>query len=110
MQAAFLPLFLLWVPAHDSVLFIWISHQILRNVLGHCGYELMPRQWLATWWGRWLTTTLHHDLHHAHGTGNFGLYFTWWDRWCGTEDRDFLRYGKDRFGAKKGTPPGGMNT
>lgn len=88
-QAAFLPLFLLWVPMHYSVLFIWITHQVLRNVIGHCGYEFMPRHWLATWWGRWLTTTLHHDLHHAHATGNFGLYFTWWDRWCGTEREDY---------------------
>lgn len=84
-QAAFVPLFLLVVPTHTSVLFTWMAHQILRNVQGHCGVELLPKRWLAGWWGRWLTTTLHHDLHHAHGRCNYGLYFTWWDRWCGTE-------------------------
>lgn len=88
-QAAFVPLFLLVIPMHASALFIWIAHQILRNTLGHAGVELMPKQWLATWWGRWLTTTLHHDLHHAHGKGNYGLYFTWWDKWGGTERGDY---------------------
>jgi Delta7-sterol 5-desaturase len=76
---------LLFVPMHVSALFVWMAHQILRNVLGHCGVELEPRSWLAGWWGRWITTTLHHDMHHAQGRHNYGLYFTWWDRVCGTE-------------------------
>jgi sterol desaturase/sphingolipid hydroxylase (fatty acid hydroxylase superfamily) len=84
-QAAFLPLFLLIVPLHTSVVFIWMAHQVLRNAVGHCGVEIIPRNWLASWWGRWLTTTLHHDMHHGLGGYNYGLYFAWWDRWCGTE-------------------------
>ena len=59
----------------------------------------MPRAWLAGWWGRWQTTTLHHDLHHSEGRHNYGLYFTWWDRWCRTEDAEYLREGDARFGA-----------
>ena len=88
-QAAFLPLFLLVVPVHASVLFIWMAHQVLRNVAGHCGVELVPRRWLAGWWGRWLTTTVHHDMHHEYGRHNYGLYFTWWDRWGGTENPEY---------------------
>ncbi|TWO68032.1 DUF2147 domain-containing protein [Caenimonas sedimenti] len=84
-QALFLPLFLLAVPAHPVVAFLWMAHMIVRNVAGHTGVELVPRSWLAGWWGRWLTTTLHHEMHHAHGHANYGLYFTWWDRWCDTE-------------------------
>lgn len=88
-QAAFLPLFLLVVPTHEIVLFLWMAHQVLRNAVGHCGIELVPSSWLATWWGRWLTTTLHHDMHHASGRNNYGLYFTWWDRWFGTEHAEY---------------------
>ena len=88
-QTAFLPLFLLIVPTHELVLFLWMGHQVLRNVVGHCGVELVPRKWLATWWSRWLTTTLHHDMHHEHGRHNYGLYFTWWDRWRGTEHPEY---------------------
>lgn len=88
-QAAFLPLILLVLPLHPLVIFVFLLHMIVRNVLGHAGVELMPRRWLAGWWGRWLTTTLHHDMHHAHGRFNYGLYFTWWDRLCRTEHPEY---------------------
>jgi lathosterol oxidase len=84
-QALFLPLFLLIIPVNLGVILLWGIHQVLRNAAGHAGVELMPARWLAGWWGQWLTTTLHHDLHHAQGRYNYGLYFTWWDRLCGTE-------------------------
>jgi sterol desaturase/sphingolipid hydroxylase (fatty acid hydroxylase superfamily) len=84
-QAVFLPLMLLVLPVHPLVIFFFLLHMIVRNVLGHAGVELLPRSWLGGWWGRVFTTTLHHDMHHAHGGANYGLYFTWWDRRCGTE-------------------------
>ncbi|MEW6706619.1 MAG: sterol desaturase family protein [Pseudomonadota bacterium] len=88
-QAAFLTLILLVLPLHPAVIFVFLLHMIVRNVLGHAGVEWMPRAGLAGWWGRWLTTTLHHDMHHAHGRFNYGLYFTWWDRMCGTEHPEY---------------------
>jgi Delta7-sterol 5-desaturase len=88
-QALYLPVVLLVVPAHQAVLFMWMIWMVLRNVMGHSGAELLPRSWLAGWWGRWLTTTLHHEMHHAYGRQNYGLYFTWWDRWCGTEHPEY---------------------
>lgn len=84
-QAAFLPLVLVLVPLHPAAIFVFLVHMIVRNVLGHAGVDLMPRAWLAGWWGRWFTTTLHHDMHHADGRFNRGLYFTWWDRIGGSE-------------------------
>lgn len=88
-QALFLPVVLLVVPVHQAVLFAWMIWMVLRNVMGHSGTELLPRRWLAGWWGRWLTTTLHHEMHHAYGHANYALYFTWWDRWCGTEHPEY---------------------
>ncbi len=88
-QAAFLTLILLVLPLHPMVIFIFLTHMIVRNVLGHAGVDLVPRAWLAGWWGRWLTTTLHHDLHHSQGRLNYGLYFTWWDRIGGTEHPEY---------------------
>jgi lathosterol oxidase len=84
-QAVFLTLILTVLPLHPAVIFVFLTHMIVRNVVGHAGVELAPRRWLAGWWGRWLTTTLHHDMHHAYGRCNYGLYFTWWDRIGGTE-------------------------
>jgi Delta7-sterol 5-desaturase len=88
-QALFLPAVLLVVPAHQAVIFAWMAWMVLRNVMGHSGVELLPRSWLDGWWGRWLTTTLHHEMHHAYGGFNYGLYFVFWDRWCGTEHPDY---------------------
>jgi len=88
-QAMFWPLFLAVVPMHGLAIFLFLSHMIVRNVMGHCGYELMPR-----WLDRsealgWLTSVTHHDLHHETFRWNYGLYFTWWDRWMGTEHPEY---------------------
>jgi lathosterol oxidase len=88
-QAAFLPLALLLMPAHPTVLFIVMIHMMLRNALGHSGFEVYPRDAVRRWPWRWLTSTTHHQMHHERSEANFGLYFTWWDRWLGTEYMDY---------------------
>jgi sterol desaturase/sphingolipid hydroxylase (fatty acid hydroxylase superfamily) len=84
---AFVPLWLAIVPTPARVMVMWLGFQILRNAIGHAGFELHPRWWLANPLTRWISTTTHHDLHHAGGFNtNYGLYFTWWDKWMGTEN------------------------
>jgi len=89
MMVSFVALWPLVTPTPWAVIPFFMLHQIGRNTLLHSGYELMP----ATADGRplldWLTTTTHHDLHHARAGSNFGLYFTWWDRLMGTENPDY---------------------
>lgn len=106
-QALYLPVVLLVVPAHHAVIFLWMAWMVLRNVMGHSGADVVPLRWLAGWWGRWLTTTLHHEMHHAYGRYNYGLYFTWWDRWCGTEHPEY-RERLARFSSTAGAPPAGV--
>lgn len=89
-NAAFLPLILLLLPAHPIALFVFVAHMILRNALGHSGIEVFPAGPNGKPLFGWLTTVTHHDLHHSHGRWNMGLYFTWWDRWMGTEHPDYL--------------------
>lgn len=88
-QAAFFPLFLLVVPTHAGVVFIFLIHMILRNALGHSGFEFYPAGAVDRAGWRLLTSTTHHHLHHERGSGNYGLYFTWWDRLMGTERPDY---------------------
>ena len=64
-------------------------YQIVRNTLLHCGYELMPARRDGRPWLDFMTTTTHHDLHHAQAGYNYGAWFTWWDRWMGTEHPDY---------------------
>jgi sterol desaturase/sphingolipid hydroxylase (fatty acid hydroxylase superfamily) len=74
----------------------WIMlHQIVRNTLLHSGYELRPARADGRPWFDFLTTTTHHDLHHAQAGWNYAAWFTWWDRWMGTEHPEYLaRYQK----------------
>ncbi len=91
-QGAFMPLFLMMVPMHDIGLAVFMTFQIVRNVMGHAGIELYPAGMAGSRWLGWNNTTTHHDLHHQTGRYNFGLYFGWWDRLMGTEHPDYLRH------------------
>jgi lathosterol oxidase len=90
LNAVFLPLVLLVLPISFLGIFVFTTHMMLRNAIGHCGYEVFP----ATSDGKplfsWLTSVTHHDLHHAQAGYNYGLYFTWWDRWMKTENPRYL--------------------
>lgn len=90
-HALFSPLFLLVFPMHGLATFLWMMHMLFRNVVGHSGYELFPRRWAVLPFFRQLTLVTHHDLHHANGRYNFGLYFSWWDRLMGTEHPDYIK-------------------
>lgn len=56
----------------------------LWNVYIHSGLEIAPRSIFARGLLRPLATSTHHNLHHSHNNGNYGLYFSAWDRLCGT--------------------------
>lgn len=85
LNAIYLPLVLLILPSSALAVFLFLVHMIIRNAVGHCGYELFPSWRNGRPVFNWLTTVTHHDLHHAQAGWNYGLYFTWWDRLMGTE-------------------------
>lgn len=89
LEAAIMPLAALLLPMHELTAFLFVTHMIARNVIGHAGVELFPSWWLRVPLLRLVTTTTHHDLHHSHGGYNFGLYFTWWDRLMNTEHPEY---------------------
>lgn len=88
-EAGILPFAAVFFPMHELTVFLFVTHMIIRNVVGHAGIELFPGWWLRAPFLRAFTTTTHHDLHHSHGGYNFGLYFTWWDRWMSTEHPEY---------------------
>ena len=99
-QAIFVPIWMLLVPTSWPVVGLFMLHQIFRNTIGHCGYEVFPARRDGRPLIGWLTTVTHHDLHHAQAGWNYGLWFTWWDRWMGTEHPEYLA----RFAASVGRP------
>jgi len=90
MMVSFVVIWPLITPTPWEAIPLFMLHQIVRNTLLHSGYELMPANANGRPMLDWMTTTTHHDLHHARAGSNFGLYFTWWDRLMGTENPDYL--------------------
>jgi len=89
-NASFVPLWVTFVPMNQWAIFVFLAHMILRNAIGHCGFELFPKKMPGSKLFGFVTNVYHHDLHHRDIVdGNFGLYFTWWDRWMGTEHPDY---------------------
>lgn len=107
-NAVYLLAMSLVLPLSYLAIFIFVVHMMLRNAIGHCGYEVFPRNADGRPYFDWLATVTHHDLHHAEAGWNYGLYFTFWDRLMGTEHP---RY-HERFAAAVGHPnePRGTRT
>jgi len=86
--AWFLPALALIVPIHWGVALALLTFMSLTAVLNHAGREVWPARWLASPPLKWLITATHHDAHHKHFAGNYGLYLQFWDRAAGSDLSD----------------------
>ena len=89
LMVMFVVIWPLFVPTPWEAVGFFMLHQIFRNTLLHAGYELMPARADGRPLLDWMTTTVHHDLHHAQAGYNYGAWFTCWDRWFGTEHPEY---------------------
>jgi len=94
---AFIPLLMLVIPMHHGAISIILLVMIFKNAIGHCGYELFPKNTTRIPVLRLNTTVTHHDMHHERANGNYGFYFTWWDQWMNTEHSDYLERFENQF-------------
>ena len=81
--------FLFTIPIHSLHLPIFFLFSIIYNVYGHTGYEIYPKGFSKNWVGKWINTSVNHNLHHQYFKGNYGLYFLFWDRMMGTIRTDY---------------------
>jgi Delta7-sterol 5-desaturase len=77
-------IFLFTIPVHSMHLMSFFVFSLVYNVYGHLGFELYPRNFSSHWLGKWVNTSISHNMHHQYFKGNYGLYFTIWDRLMGT--------------------------
>ena len=82
-------IFLFTIPVHTIHLMVFFIFSLVYNVYGHLGFELYPGRSNKHWLGKWLNTSVAHNMHHKYFKGNYGLYFTIWDRWMGTLNKDY---------------------
>ncbi|HEX5171376.1 MAG TPA: sterol desaturase family protein [Cyclobacteriaceae bacterium] len=71
-------------PVHPLAIGLFLLIMMIYNVYGHLGFELYPKGFSKSVIGRWVNTSINHNLHHESINGNYGLYFLFWDRLTGT--------------------------
>ena len=82
-------IFLFTIPIHTFHFAIFFFLSIVYNVYGHLGWEIYPKGFNKNFIGKWINTSVNHNLHHQHFKGNYGLYFLFWDRLMGTLRKDY---------------------
>lgn len=83
-EAGVFPLVVLVMPVHPLAVLLWLLYMTGMNVLGHCGFEILPSGFTRHPIFRWHNTSTHHDMHHRFVNCNYGLYYNIWDRLMGT--------------------------
>ena len=89
LEALIIPIIAFTIPTHIGAIGLFFLFQIVYNVYGHLGFELYPSGFHKTWIGRYINTSVAHNLHHDKYHGNYGLYFLFWDRLLGTMRSDY---------------------
>ena len=84
-------LFVTIFPVHIFALFFLTFFVLIMNVLGHSGFEFLPRRIRSGKVGSHFTSSTHHNLHHSKVHYNFGYYFMFWDKLMHTLHKDTFK-------------------
>ncbi|MEP6700011.1 MAG: sterol desaturase family protein [Bacteroidota bacterium] len=85
--------FIIIFPVHIIVFLFFTFLVIITNVIGHLGFEFVPKKIRNSYFGKLLTFSTHHNLHHQKSNKNFGYYFTVWDKIMKTLQHDANKQG-----------------
>jgi Delta7-sterol 5-desaturase len=99
LQAIVLPITLIILPMHPSVILIQLTIMTFSSVINHLDIEIYPQGFNRHFIGRWLIGATHHSLHHKQFRYNYGLYFTFWDKIRKTESPFFSSLFKEKTGS-----------
>lgn len=100
LEAGILPLLVFLIPWRPLDLGLFALASLSLNVLGHLGHEVFRPDWARHRLLGWLNTSTHHNLHHQHVRGHYGLYTNIWDRCFGSQRPDYVA----RYEAVHGAP------
>ena len=88
-EAGIFLVFVFTIPVHLYHLLFFFLFMIIYNVYGHLGWELYSKGFNKHRLGKWINTSVNHNMHHQYFKGNYGLYFLFWDRMMGTIRKDY---------------------
>ena len=98
-------IFLFIIPVHSIHLMLFFIFSLIYNVYGHLGFELYPKWFSTHWFGKWINTSVSHNMHHQYFSGNYGLYFTIWDRLMHTMNKKYDTAFKEVTSREKSSDP-----
>ncbi len=85
LEALILPIILIAIPLHFSVVLFYLMFMTISSVINHLDIEIYPERLQKSFFGRNFIGATHHHFHHSEFNTNYGLYFTFWDQWMKTE-------------------------
>ncbi len=102
-EAGILPVLVFIMPMNRFAVLIFFVISTVINVYGHLGYEIYPEWLIKSSAGKWLNTSVSHNMHHKYFKGNYGFYTRVWDVVFGTVNPDYDRKVNELFGKRVGT-------
>lgn len=88
-EVGVLPVIVFTIPIHQYAVVIFFIISTIINVYGHLGYEIYPQWLIRSRWGKWLNTSVSHNMHHKYFNGNYSFYTRIWDVLMGTMNPDY---------------------
>jgi sterol desaturase/sphingolipid hydroxylase (fatty acid hydroxylase superfamily) len=95
-------LIVFFLPKHIAAYLVFSYVNTAYAVYAHLGHEIVPASWATHRFGRWVNTSVAHNIHHARARYNFSWYFLFWDRLMGTVDPDYEAQMRARAVATRG--------
>jgi lathosterol oxidase len=78
------PVIVFLIPIQKYAFLSFFIFSTIYNVYGHLGYEIYPKWLLKSKLGKWLNTSVAHNMHHKYFNGNYSFYTRFWDVVMGT--------------------------
>ena len=79
------PIIVLIIPMHLTAFSTFVFIAFMFNIIGHLGFEIMPKRLLNSTFGQLINSGTKHNLHHEKFNYNYSYYFTFWDKIMKTE-------------------------
>ncbi|HTB07161.1 MAG TPA: sterol desaturase family protein [Bacteroidia bacterium] len=88
-EAGILPVLVFIIPITKWAVLAFFLISTVINVYGHLGYEIYPAWLIRSKVGKWLNTSVSHNMHHKYFNGNYSFYTRVWDVMMGTMHPDY---------------------
>jgi len=88
-EAGILPVLVFTIPLHPYAILIFFLLSTVINVYGHLGYEIYPAWLIRSRLGKYLNTSVSHNMHHKYFNSNYSFYTRIWDIVMDTMDPNY---------------------